>query len=670
MTVVSLPIAMLLSRVPRRIRPLRKMPWRAAFVRPLAVQFFAVAGLTGALFGLSGQPALSGQQALSEQLALKAAADHLRRQSSDRSEPHLPPAFTMPLRMTPFNFNIDTVGVAALLLTLLVGGVISYGISQILAQRSPVSPQAAIDLRRANAEMQALFCAMDDLVLVRNQQGVCLKILTPKSTSLLYRSVQDMEGKGLEVFPAAIAQQFAQIIRQVLENQHTVHLEYALAIEGTNKWLDASISPIDQHSVIWVIRDATDRKQTERDRQQAKEAAEAASRTKSIFLANMSHELRTPLNAIIGFTQLLGQDVNLTPAQQNSLAIIHQSGEQLLGLINGVLDMSKIEAGKVTVNPTHFDLRALLQEIVSLFELSALKKHLTLAIALNPHLPPFVHTDAAKLRQVLINLLSNAIKFTQTGGVTLRVEPCLVEPRDRVEPDLAEATHLSFRVEDTGAGMAPADISQAFEPFIQTATGQTSNQGTGLGLSISREFVQLMGGELTLQSRSGQGTVALFTIPMQVATAGHPPPGVPPETISGLASVLPGDRVLIVDDSAVNRLLLRKILEGLGLELREAADGVQAIAEWKAWQPHLILIDMRMPVMDGCEAVRRIRQEAPPHLPPLKIIAVSASAFEAEQMAMLAAGCDGFIHKPFTRNQVLEQLTEHLGQQDRDHPGA
>ncbi len=530
---------------------------------------------------------------------------------------------------------------------------------------------AETELRRANAEMQALFSAMDDLVLVRDRQGICLKIFTPKTTHLLYKSVEEMEGRSLEaVFPAAIAQHFAQFIQQVLETQHTLHTEYALEIEGVHRWLDASISPIDHHSVIWVIRDATERKQAEHDLQAAKEVAEAANQAKSMFLAHMSHELRTPLNAIIGFAELLLQDPHLPVAQKNNLTIIHHSGEQLHGLINDVLDMSKIEAGKITVHPTRFELRSLLNGVVSLFELLAATKHLSLAIALHPAVPAYIKTDAAKLRQVLTNLLSNAIKFTQSGGVTLRVEP-----------DPADATRLVFCVEDTGPGMSLEEINQAFEPFTQTGTGLASNQGTGLGLSISRRFVQLMGGTLTLRSQSGHGIQAQFTIPVLVTEPEIAVVPTRPRRIIGLDPAQSHYRILIVDDSEVNRLLLKKMLEILGVELREAEDGLQAIAEWQAWHPHLILMDMRMPVMDGCEAVARIRAaektadssdilplgavpsdpERRSVEPPLKIVAVSASAFAEEKAAMLDAGCDGFIHKPFKRDQIFAQLAQHLG---------
>ncbi len=544
--------------------------------------------------------------------------------------------------------------------------------------------RAEAELRRANDEMQALFAAMDDLVLVRDQTGRCLKVFTPKATQLLYRSALALEGQTLEaVFPADIAQQFSQFIHTALAHQQTLHVEYELPISDSVRWLDASISPIDEQSVIWVIRDATARKQAEQELQQSKNAAEAANRAKSTFLANMSHELRTPLNAIIGFTQLLVQDSNITAAQRKTITIINQSGEHLLGLINDVLDMSKIEAGKITLNATRFDLKALLQSLMGMFELPAQAKQLTLSLVLDPQLPQQIQTDETKLRQVLTNLLSNAIKFTDAGHVMLRISPCPLSHLSPAAP--AAATALHFEVEDTGSGMSPTELEQVFEPFVQTATGRFSNQGTGLGLAISRQFVQAMGGDLTLESTPGQGTRAQFDIQVQTFLADEPEPSLTTRKIIGLAPHQPRYRILIVDDSVVNRRLLVKLLEPFEFDLQEAADGERAIAQWQTWQPHLILMDMRMPVMDGYAAVKWIRaaeqelgrcdraasqpefqsgshnSDSHDNGAPCRIVAVTASAFEEEKLSILATGCDDCVHKPFQREQILEKLAQQLG---------
>ena len=390
--------------------------------------------------------------------------------------------------------------------------------------------------------------------------------------------------------------------------------------------------------------------------------AQNANQAKSRFLANMSHELRTPLNAILGFTQLMTRDTSIGKEQQENLKIINRSGEHLLKLINDILEMSKIEVGQITINETQFDLHLMLRSIEEMLRLKANAKKLNLNFEIASDVPRFIETDEGKLRQILINLLGNSLKFTKTGSIVLRVrkESNQRLAQEQIEFLFADTYSLYFAVEDTGPGIEPEEIEQLFTPFEQTKVGRVSNEGTGLGLSICHKFVELMGGELQAESMVGQGSIFYFQLPLReqsgnISTANRDSNL---GKVIGLANRETTYKILAVDDVAASRLLLNKLLTTIGFKVKEAGDGQEAIALWQEWQPDLILMDMRMPVIDGYEATRQIK--ALDRDKNTIIIALTASAFEEERVQILSAGCDDFMRKPFKEEELLAKISQYL----------
>ncbi|WP_052813085.1 ATP-binding protein [Desulfonatronum thioautotrophicum] len=380
------------------------------------------------------------------------------------------------------------------------------------------------------------------------------------------------------------------------------------------------------------------------------EAAEAASRAKSAFLANMSHEIRTPMNAILGFAQILEGDPSLDEAQAERVRIINRSGNHLLNLINDVLDMSKIEADKVRLRPHDFGLHVLLDDLEAMFRSRMEARGLGMDVDREQGLPERLHADETKLRQVLVNLLGNALKFTRSGGVTLKV---------RRTPLAADASgnggliRLDFEVQDTGPGIMPEEKERIFEAFYQTRDGAEAG-GTGLGLPICRRYVELMGGNLTVESEPGQGSVFRFQITAQKAGRCEEPNTPGGRRVVGIMPGFAPVRILVVDDNPENRILVRDILESVGFVVTEAGGGQEALEIIAHRPPDAVILDIRMPGMDGREVIRRLKDGEHGQSPP--VIASTAYAYEDEQAEIMAAGAHAYLRKPFRIDELLALL--------------
>lgn len=459
-------------------------------------------------------------------------------------------------------------------------------------------------------------------------------------------------------------EQVAQAFEAAMAAQRQFSLEYRMVhADGTVHWVLEIGDFSHEGELHWqdgVLFDVTEQHEADVAMAKARERAEVANRAKSEFLASMSHELRTPLNAILGFSQLMTRDTTLSREQQKNLSIINRSGEHLLELINDVLEMSKIEAGRTTFNENSFDLHRLLHTLEEMLGLRVKSKGLQLVFERSPQVPQYVSTDEGKLRQVLINLLGNAIKFTEKGVITLRIQSQAQAPCDIAD---AQTTSLVFEVEDTGPGIAVDEVDQLFEAFGQTETGRKSQQGTGLGLPISRKFVQLMGGDITVSRAALGGAIFRFDIRAEVVQRSRAEVALSTRSVIGLAPDQPCYRILIVEDRVENQLLLEKLLRPMAFDLRIVVNGEEAVQQWQEWSPHLIWMDIQMPVMDGYEATRQIRalERQAEGQETTKILALTASAMDADRDAVLAAGCDDFVRKPFQEAFLFDKMAEHLG---------
>ncbi|MEH1767075.1 MAG: PAS domain S-box protein [Nostoc sp.] len=582
------------------------------------------------------------------------------------------------------------------------------------------------------------------------QDGRCLaKILGNADNQVEVRDLQATPGTSFRCVPDIYNADFhpayinllerfqakAYIIVPILYGSQLWGLLASYQNSDSRQWKPEEINIVVQigNQLGVALQQAQLLAQTQRQSQALQEAviiADAANRAKSEFLANMSHELRTPLNAILGFTQVMSHDHTLSTEHQQNLAIINRAGEHLLNLINDILEMSKIEAGRITLNLNSFDLTRLLENLEEMLRFRATSKGLELVFEYTSRLPQYIQADESKLRQVLLNLLGNAIKFTDTGRVTLRVGmgtgewglgtgerglgagerglgtgeqrriinpqcpmpnpqcpipnpqspmpnpqspipnpqspmPNAQSPIPNPQSPIPNPQSLIFEVQDTGCGIAPQEIDLLFEAFGQTETGRKSQQGTGLGLAISRKYVELMGGNISVASTIDEGSKFAFDIQINLATASEIQVKKTRCQVISLAPAQSEYRILVVDDATDSRLVLVKILTSIGFAVQEAVNGTEAIALWQKWQPHLILMDMRMPIMDGYEATRIIKAREETSIPNRTtiIIALTANAFEEQREAIIKAGCDDYINKPFREEQLLEKLSEYLGVQ-------
>jgi PAS domain S-box-containing protein len=427
-------------------------------------------------------------------------------------------------------------------------------------------------------------------------------------------------------------------------------------MDGSHIPIYKTVTPItlnNREVFLEAFIDISEQKAAQDRFRRASIAAEAANIAKSEFLARMSHELRTPLNAILGFTGLMARDESLSESARKNLAIVNRSGEHLLSMINDVLDLSKIEAGKMELKEVVFDLPGMVEDVAGLIRFRAGAKGLEFIVQMDPRLENYVRADMGKLRQVLINLLGNAVKFTDEGNVTLRVRttPSGENPGRRF---------LELEVQDTGTGIPRDKLDAIFDSFAQAAPHKAGRQGTGLGLTISRSFVCLMKGEIAVESEAGKGSLFRVRIPVEPVPGGMvPQKGILPLSVIGLEADEPDWRVLIVDDNPDNIRFLEALLTRTGFSVRTAGNGPEGIAIVSEWHPHFIWMDMNMPVMDGYDATRRIRKL--PCGADVVIFALTACVYKDDEQMIRAAGCNGVIYKPYREREIFEVMARHLG---------
>ncbi len=481
--------------------------------------------------------------------------------------------------------------------------------------------------------------------------GIDQEDLPPEHWSEHYRLLQE---DGITPMPT----ERIPLLRAFNEEQVRDQPLIILNADGTRRFILCSGQAMfdktgQKLGAVVSMYDVTGQKRVEAELIKARDVAEAANRAKSVFLANMSHELRTPLNAVLGFAQLMRNAPDATERQVESLNVITNSGEHLLNLINNVLDISKIESGRVLLEESATDLHQLIHEMQSLMYVKAKEKDLHFTVDQTVNFPRNANVDSGKMRQVLINLIGNAIKFTSNGAVILRAMAVAGATENPGQ------MRVRFEVEDSGPGIQVEERERIFSPFVQVGERTPIETGTGLGLAISKQYVELMGGRIGVDSEPGKGSIFHFEMPVTVL----PPEAVPVEPrrgrIIGLAEGQPRYRLLIAEDQPENRLLLRKLLEPFGFELWEATNGQEALSLFTEWRPHLIFMDIRMPVMNGLEAARGIK--AADTSAQTRIVAITAHAYEEERREILAAGCDDFIRKPYHDVEIFDALTKHLG---------
>jgi len=566
-------------------------------------------------------------------------------------------------------------------------GKLIYAAARDITERK----QAEEDLKKSEERFRTLIETMNEGLGVRNENGIWTYV-NDQFCWMLGHLPGDIIGHPVKEFLDEVNQKvFGEEIEKQRKGNYSPYEITWTRTDGRKVTTIVSPKPIfnpegQLKEVFGVFTDITERKRTEEELKRhqehleelvrertgdltaARDVAESANRAKSEFLSNMSHELRTPLNSILGVAQLMERDARFPHAYRDALNILSHSGTHLLELINDVLELSKVEAGKMASNITSFDLPSFLGDLEEMIRLRADEKGLNLLFEYKSHVPRYIETDVRKLRQILINLLGNAIKYTEKGGVTLRV--AFKEGMDTVlwvTPSFPG--RLEFEVEDTGIGIALEDKERIFEPFVQVNPGRTVRDGTGLGLTLSRAFVELLGGEIIIRSQVGTGSIFVFHLPVKLAEGATVRAEEGDRRVIHLMPGHPPYRLLVVDDSVENRFVLRRLLEQVGFDVLEAVSGQEAIDLYKSNQPSLIWMDLRMAGMDGNEAARRIReaesgrqnQEGKQiHTP---IIALTAGVMGDERLSSHSEVFDSWVYKPFRETEIFDMLEKHLGVQ-------
>lgn len=509
--------------------------------------------------------------------------------------------------------------------------------------------EAAEALRRAAEEQQAIFeAASSGIVLVRNR---IIKRCNRRIEEMFGYGPDELLGKSTRSWYTSEAAflDFGKSINESLaKGEPFIHEQLMVKKDGSTFWSRVRVQPAYRSDltmgVVGLIDDITTERQNQESLERAVKAAEQANQAKSLFLANMSHEIRTPLNAVLGYTQLLLRDASLQASQRDFVETIHRSGHHLLELINGVLEMSKIEAGRVRLELRSFDFPCLLSDLATMFRARMEEKGLAFTLDIDGCVPKYLLTDPVKIKQVMINVVGNALKFTEQGTVKVMVKAI---------KDESKAPKVIVEVRDTGIGIPQKELSKVFEAFEQ-ASGGSCKGGTGLGMAISRQYARLLGGDLTVESRAGEGSLFRFTFQADIGATDDSGRRKKVREVSGLAPQSKVAKVLVVDDISENRDLLRHLLGTFGFEVSEATNGQEALDHLAASRPDIILMDWVMPVMSGLEATRRIKaSEAWRNIP---IIMLTASALEESRHRAGEAGVDGYLKKPLHLGDILDTL--------------